>query len=162
MALSSLIDGQTIKIDNHNIGTLYQWDEAIHLHKRMNSDKYRGAEVIIPIAIDGKLEFNKSRASNHYFAFDTWKKINGEQTNTPNPRRKHKGGVYRYGDIAYVQKFVPLMKNISAMCADDDVRYIVSYFDIKSKSCAHKIMSGGFVIYPGGRVKYIQQNRRWH
>lgn len=57
MALSSLIDGQTIKIDNHNIGTLYQWDEAIHLHKRMNSDKYRGAEVIIPIAIDGKLEF---------------------------------------------------------------------------------------------------------
>lgn len=57
MALSSLIDGQTIKIDNHNTGTLYQWDEAIHLHKRMNSKKYRGAEVIIPIAEDGELDF---------------------------------------------------------------------------------------------------------
>ena len=57
MALSSLIDGQTIKIDNHNIGTLYQWDKTIHLHKRMNSDKYRGAEVIIPIAEDGELDF---------------------------------------------------------------------------------------------------------
>ena len=57
MALSSLIDGQTIKIDNHNIGTLYEWSKAIHLHKRMNSDKYRGAEVIIPLAEDGELDF---------------------------------------------------------------------------------------------------------
>lgn len=57
MALSSLIDGQTIKIDNHNTGTLYQWDEAIHLHKRMNSKKYRGIEVLIPLAQNGKLDF---------------------------------------------------------------------------------------------------------
>ena len=119
-------------------------------------------ELVAFVGDDGKLEFNKSRASNHFFAFDAWKKINGEQTNTPNPRRKHDGGVYRYGDIAYVQKFVPLMKNISAMCADDGVRYIVSYFDVVSKSCAHKILGGGFVIYPGGRVKYIQKNRRWN
>lgn len=60
MALSSLIDGQTIKIDNHNTGTLYQWDEAIHLHKRMNSKKYRGIEVLIPLAQDGKLDFRGS------------------------------------------------------------------------------------------------------
>lgn len=57
MSLSSLIDGQTIKIDNHNIGTLYKWDEAIHLHKRMNSKKYRGIEVLIPLAQDGELDF---------------------------------------------------------------------------------------------------------
>ncbi|MDO4756624.1 MAG: hypothetical protein Q4A54_09780 [Parabacteroides sp.] len=57
MSLSRLIDGQTIKIDNHNRGTHYKWDEAIHLHKRMNSDKYRGAQVIIPIAVDKELEF---------------------------------------------------------------------------------------------------------
>ena len=57
MALSSLIDGQTIKIYNHNIGNVYKWDNAIHLHKRMNSKKYRGIEVLIPLASDGKLEF---------------------------------------------------------------------------------------------------------
>lgn len=119
-------------------------------------------ELVAFVRDDGKLEFNKSRASNHYFAFDTWKQINGEDPNTPNPRRKHDKGVYRYGDIVYIQKFVPLMNNISAMCADDSVRYIVSYFDIRSNSCAHKILGGGFVIYPGGRVKYIQKNRRWH
>lgn len=119
-------------------------------------------ELVAFVRDDGKLEFNKSRASNHYFAFDTWKQINGEETGTPNPRRRHDKGVYRYGDIVYIQKFVPLMNNISALCADDSVRYIVSYFDIKSKSCAHKILGGGFVIYPGGRVKYIQKNRRWN
>lgn len=134
----------------------------VHLSPRPIFYATHDNELVAFVGDDGKLEFNKSRASNHYFAFDTWKKINGEQTNTPNPRRKHDGGVYRYGDIVYVQKFVPLMKNISAMCADDDVRYIVSYFDIKSKSCAHKILGGGFVIYPGGRVKYIQKNRRWN
>lgn len=57
MSLSRLIDGQTIKIDNHNRGTNYNWDKAIHLHKRMNSDKLKGAQVIIPIAEDGNLEF---------------------------------------------------------------------------------------------------------
>ena len=57
MALSSLIDGQTIKIDNHNCGTDYEWDEAIHIHKRMNSKKYRGIEVLVPLAHDSKLDF---------------------------------------------------------------------------------------------------------
>lgn len=119
-------------------------------------------ELVAFVRDDGKLEFNKSRASNHYFAFDTWKKINGEKTGTSNPRRKHDNGMYRYGDIVYVQKFVPLMDNISTLCADDNVRHIVSYFDIKTKGCAHKIRRGGFVIYPNGHVKYIQKNRRWH
>ena len=134
----------------------------VHLSPRPIFYATHDNELVAFVGDDGKLEFNKSRSSNHFFAFDAWKKINGEQTNTPNPRRKHDVGVYRYGDIVYVQKFVPLMKNISAMCADDDVRYIVSYFDVVSKSCAHKILGGGFVIYPGGRVKYIQKNRRWN
>ena len=119
-------------------------------------------ELVAFVRDDGKLEFNKSRASNHYFAFDTWKQINGESTNTPNPRRKHDKGVYRYRDIVYVQKFVPLMKNINALCADDSVRYIVSYFDIKSENCAHKILRGGFVIYPDGRVRHVANKRRWN
>lgn len=57
MALSSLINGQTLEIDNHNRGTNYEWDEAIHIHKRMNSKKYRGIEVLVPLAHDSKLEF---------------------------------------------------------------------------------------------------------
>jgi competence protein ComEC len=118
-------------------------------------------ELVAFLRDDGKLEFNKSRASNHYFAFDTWKQINGENTNTPNPRRKHEHGVYRYRDIVYIQKFVPLMKNIKALCNDDNVRYIVSYFDIKSENCANKILRGGFVIYPDGRVRHVANKRRW-
>ena len=119
-------------------------------------------ELVAFVRDDGTLEFNKSRASNHYFAFDTWKQINGESTDTPNPRRKHDKGVYRYGDIVYIQKFVPLMNNIGALCADDSVRYIVSYFDVKSASCANKILRDGFVIYQNGQVRHISHKRRWN
>lgn len=119
-------------------------------------------ELVAFVRDDGKLEFNKSRASNHYFAFDTWKQINGEAQRTPNRRRKHDNGIYRYGNIVYVQKFVPLMKNIDLLCNDDNVKYIVSYYDIDSNMCAHKLLRGGFVIYPNGDVKYTVRNRRWN
>ncbi len=119
-------------------------------------------ELVAFVDDNGKLEFNKSRSSNHYFAFKTWKKFNGEATNTPNKRRKHDKGLYRYNDIVYIQKFVPLMNNIKSLCNDDSVRYIVSYFDIKSEKCKHKILRGGFVIYPDGRVKYTTTKRRWN
>ena len=60
MALSELIDGQTIKIDNHNQGSDIKWsDNGIHLHKRMNSDKFNGANVIIPLSGEGDLSFSK-------------------------------------------------------------------------------------------------------
>lgn len=119
-------------------------------------------ELVAFVRDDRKLEFNKSRASNHYFAFNAWKQINGEEQNTPNRRRKHDSGIYRYGNIVYIQKFVPLMKNIDLLCNDDNVKYIVSYYDIKSEKCAHKLLRGGFVIYPNGHVKYIIRNRRWN
>ncbi len=119
-------------------------------------------ELVAFIREDGKLEFNKSRASNHYFAFNTWKQINGEPINTPNRRRKHDKGIYRYGNIVYVQKFVPMMKNIKELCNDTTIKYIVSYYDIKSEQCANKLLRGGFVIYPNGHVKHITRNRRWN
>ena len=119
-------------------------------------------ELVAFVGDDGKLEFNKSRASNHYFAFNTWKQINGDEINTPNKRRKHNKGIYRYNDIVYVQKFVPLMNNIESLCNDDNVKYIVSYFDIKSSYCQHKILGGGFVIYPNGHIQHIPTKRRWH
>ncbi len=119
-------------------------------------------ELVAFVGDDGNLEFNKSRASKHYFAFDTWKRRNGEATGTPNRRRKHSDGIWRYGDIVYIQKFVPLMKNIGALCADDSIKYIVSYFNVVAPSCQHKILRGGALIYDDGRVEYVPRNRRWH
>ncbi len=117
--------------------------------------------------VDGdKIVFNKSRASNHYFAFDTWKQLSGFATNTPNSRQKHDHGLYMFESenftLAYMQKFVPLQKNLLRLCADDDVDYIVSYFRIDAPHCAHKILHGGFVIYESGHVKHTPSNRRWH
>ena len=119
-------------------------------------------ELVAFVGDDGNLEFNKSRASKHYFAFDTWKQINGDAIGTPNRRRKHDRGVWRYGNIVYIQKFVPLMQNIGALCNDDSVRYIVSYFNVVAPSCQHKILRGGALIYDSGRVEYVQRTRRWH
>ena len=114
---------------------------------------------------DGLLEFNKSRASNHYFAFDTWKQINGENTKTKNTRRKHNKGVYDYNtenfNMVYIQKFVPLMKNLKQACENNDIKYIVSYFDITSEKCKNKILRGALTISPDGTVNYLPHNRRW-
>lgn len=115
---------------------------------------------------NGKLEFNKSRASNHFFTFDTWKQLNGEQPGTPNTRRKHNSGVYFYKtrnfNLAYIQKFVPLSKNIVELCRDKNIDYIVSYFDIDAPGCNNKILRGGFVIYKSGTVKFTPRMRHWH
>ena len=113
-----------------------------------------------------ELKFNKSRASNHYFAFDAWKRIVGESTNTSNHRQKHDKGLYRYKtdnfNLVYIQKFVPLMKNISTLCDDKNTDFIVSYFDIESPKCNHKILRGGLMIYPDKTIKQIRSERRWH
>ena len=119
-------------------------------------------ELIGILDTDGKLKFNKSRASNHYFTFDTWKQMNNEETQTPNKRIKHNNGVYRHNNIVYIQKFVPLMKNISQLCNDNSVEYIVSYFDIHSQKCGNKTLRGGLVIYPNNSVKYTPSERKWH
>lgn len=61
MALRNLIDGQTIKIDNHNRGGEFEWGKGVHMHKRMNKDKYSGAEVLIYLDEDKDLEFSSIR-----------------------------------------------------------------------------------------------------
>ena len=115
---------------------------------------------------DGILEFNKSRASNHFFAFDTWKQLNRQPTNTKNIRRKHDNGVYKYNtekfNLVYIQKFVPLMKNIEQLCQDKNVDYIVSYFNINSEKCNHKILTGGILIKPDGKIIRTPSGRPWH
>ncbi len=119
-------------------------------------------ELVAFLNDEGYLEFNKARASGHKFAFDTWKQVNGQKVDTPNKRKSHNNGIFRNGNIVYIQKFVPLMKNIEKLCADDSVKFIVSYLKINAPRCQHKILSGGFVIYPNNKIKYTQTNRRWN
>lgn len=121
---------------------------------------------LVGFVVDGKLEFNKARAANHFFTFDTWKQINFEPTGTKNIRRRHDHGVYMFDTpqfrLAYIQKFVPLAENISALCRDDTVDFIVTYFDVRAPRCNHKILHDGFVIYSSGRVKHVTASRPWH
>lgn len=121
---------------------------------------------LVAFVDNGEIEFNKSRASNHTFTFDTWKQINAIPTGTDNRRRKCVRGVCMFETdnftVAYIQRFVPLAREIDTLCADDKVNYIVSYFDVRAPRCEHKILRGGFVIYKSGRVKYTATHRRWH
>ncbi len=121
---------------------------------------------LVAFVEDGKMTFNKSRASNHYFAFDTWRAINGDAPSDKNVRRKHNRGVYEFKtenfNLVYIQKYTSLAANIRQLCDDDAIDYIVSYFDVKSATCGNKILRGGFVIYPSGHVERVPNSRRWH
>ena len=123
-------------------------------------------ELVAFMGKDGHLEFSKSRASNHYFTFDTWKQFNGEDIGTKNKRRKPIDGIWIYETpnftLAYIQKFVPLMNNITRLCNDDNIDYIMSYFDVNAPQCNNKILRGGVVIYESGRLEYIKLTRPWH
>ena len=123
-------------------------------------------ELVAFVGKNGTLEFSKSRASNHYFTFDTWKQINNEPTGTKNVRRKPIDGIWKYEtpnyNLVYIQKFVPLKNNIVNLCRDENIDYIISYFDIDAPKCNHKILRGGFIIYPSGKIKYVHHNRPWH
>lgn len=115
---------------------------------------------------DDTLQFNKSRASNHYFAFGTWKQFNGDAPDTPTIRMKCDRGVCRYQnknfEFVYIQKFVPLAREINNLCRATDVDYIASYFDVYAPNCNARILRGPFVIYSSGRVQPILHRRRWH
>ena len=54
------------------------------------------------------------------------------------------------------------MNNITKLCNDQDVDYIVSYFDIKSENCKNKILKHGVMIYPSGHVRYTPTKRPWN
>ncbi len=120
------------------------------------------AELVAGVNADGKLEFSKEKSSTHYFAFRTWKEMNGENPDTPTIRRKPEKGLFLFNDIAYMQRFKPIMNNIENLCNDDRIRYIVTYLDIKSKKCKHKLLRGGMIIYQDYTIKYLPINRRWN
>ena len=121
---------------------------------------------LVAFTDNDEITFNKSRASNHYFTFDTWKHFANINTNTPNTRATHKKGLYIFQTqkirIAYMQKFSALQDNITKLCNDDSVDYIVSYFDITAPNCESKILRDGFIIYKNGKIIYLNHNRRWN
>lgn len=147
-------------------GLLFSGVVIVHIESKPLFYSSYDNELVAFVGDNGKLEFNKSRASNHYFAFDTWKQINNEETQTKNKRRKHVKGIYEYKtknfNLVYIQKFVPLMNNITKLCNDKNVDYIVSYFDIDSEICANKILGYGVMIYPSGKIKNISTKRPWN
>ena len=147
-------------------GLLFSGVVIVHIEPKPLFYSSYDNELVAFVGDNGKLEFNKSRASNHYFAFDTWKQINNEETQTKNTRRKHVKGVYEYKtkkfNLVYIQKFVPLMNNITKLCNDKNVDYIVSYFDIDSEMCANKILGYGVMIYPSGKIKNTSTKRPWN
>lgn len=53
-----LIKGQTVSIDNHGRGNMLPtyFDYKIHIHKRMNKDRYSGAEVVLYLAAESDME----------------------------------------------------------------------------------------------------------
>ena len=114
----------------------------------------------------GKIIFNKSRASNHFFTFDTWKRFANIPIDTPNARAKHDGGLYLFQSpkitIAYMQKFTAMRNNLEELCKDDNVDFIVSYMDIHAPSCEHKILRGGFIMLESGKIIYPYHARRWN
>ena len=67
MSIRNLINGQTIRIDNHTRGcnSKFEWDEAVHLHKCMDgNNRFNRAEVLIPLHHKGEIEFRKIQSKS--------------------------------------------------------------------------------------------------
>ena len=123
-------------------------------------------ELVAMRRADGKLEFNKVRASKHYFAFDTFLQISGNAPDATRHKHKCSRGVCEFKSdkfkLMYTQRFMPLVKNFDNWCVDDDVDYIVSYLDVDAPKCNQKILRDAFIIYDNGRIDYVRANRHWH
>ena len=127
MALSSLLNGQTIQIDNHHRNVECKWGKAIHLHKRMNSKKYRGIEVLIPLACDGKLEF---RGANGKKDLELMNEIEKAFSNPTIRVRFVKTLMNSLSDLFYSSK---ISKNEWYGLFEEVAGRIVGYFGIKDK-----------------------------
>ena len=115
---------------------------------------------------NNKIEFNKSRSSKHFFAFNTWRTFINEPASDTNNRAKCQKGLCIYKtpnwNLAYMQKFTTIMNNFDDMCEDKSIKYIVTTFDIESSECKDKILHDGILIYPSGKVVNFSNHRPWH
>ena len=121
---------------------------------------------LVAFNVNDKLQFNKSRASAHYFAFSSWYQHNNETEPDKNTRYKCTKGFCVYKtqkwNLAYMQNFTSVLDNMEKVCADKNVDYIVSTFDISAPNCHGKILQNGVMIYPNGKVSEIINQRPWH
>ena len=118
------------------------------------------------VGSDGDVWFSKTKDSNNTFAFDTWRRANGNDINAPRKKLKKDHGVHKIitpkWNLVYMQQFVPLLKNLDDFCNDKSIKWIASYFDITAPKCKKKIINGGGAIYPSGRFYRTPDNRLWH
>ena len=121
---------------------------------------------LVAFNVKGKLEFNKARASKHYFAFNSWYKYNNEQQPIKNKRYKYNKGFCTYKtknwNLAYMQTFTAMLNNIEKVCGDKDIDYIVTTFETQSPNCHGKILQNGLMIYKNGKITEIINQRPWH
>lgn len=121
---------------------------------------------LVAFNVDGKLQFNKARASKHFFAFSSWYDFNNEEPAPKNKRYKCDHGLCIYKsenwNIAYMQNFTAIYNNIETICQDKSIDYIVTTFDIKSDTCHAKVLQDGIIIYPNGKITKIINRRPWH
>ena len=121
---------------------------------------------LVAFNIDGKLQFNKSRASKHYFAFDTWYEFNNEEKPDKNTRYKCDHGLCTYKtpnwNLIYMQNFTSIMNNIEQACNDKSIDFVISPFKINATKCYAKVLNNGLIIFPNGYVSKIVNQRPWH
>ena len=121
---------------------------------------------LVAFNVNGDLQFNKSRASKHYFAFNSWYRFNGEEQPDKNKRYKCNHGfcIYKtpHWNLAYMQNFTATLDNFENTCKDKDIDYIVTTFETDSTICHDKILKNGLMIYPNGKVTEIINRRPWH
>lgn len=115
---------------------------------------------------NNQIQFNKSKSSKHYYTFNNWKSFNNETISDKNIRKKCDKGLCVYKTIkwnlVYMQTIKTVIDNIVTTCHDKSIDFIVTPLNIKAPKCHAKILSGGMVIYPSGKIKTISGNRLWH
>jgi len=121
---------------------------------------------LVGFVVDGKIQFNKSKSAQHYFAFDTWREFNNEKHVDKNPKYKCTHGLCKYKtpkwNIVYMQNFTSLLNNIEQICTDKSIDYIVTTFDTDITDCHAKILRDGILIYPSGHITNFSNHRPWH
>lgn len=121
---------------------------------------------LIGMVYDNHIKFNRAKFSSHYFAFNSWRELNGEPTTTTNETHKCKKGVCTYNtknwNLVYLNNFTSIMNNIAIMCKNEDINFIISPFEINAPKCHAKILNGAIFIYPSGKITKIYYRRPWN
>ena len=115
---------------------------------------------------NGNIHFNKARSSKHFFAFGSWRTFNDESTTDKIEQKKCPKGLCKYQtpnwNLVYMQSIKTVIDNINTVCRDESVDFIVSPVSIRAPKCHAKVLTGGMVIYPSGKIRKVSNHRLWH